>query len=128
MTIDLATWLGETGDLAGNPSSTEESRAAAAWRRIQDKPTSVTFRQPDGTDLAAQTVRLEYDDSVSESESPAGQGAVRKLVIFGIRNHATLADTDVAEGYRFNYLDDAYRVVDVIYTIGEVQAICEAVG
>ena len=122
MGVNFDLWLSDTTAIDVN------GRAAAAWNRINDKPTSVTFRKPDGTVLAAQTVRLEYDNRVSESESPAGQTPVRKLIIFGVKDHATVTDTDVAEGYRFNYLNDAYRVVDTISTLGEIQAVCEAVG
>ena len=122
MGVDFALWLSDT---AAIPAS---GRAAAAWARINDKPTSVTFRKPDGTDLSAQTVRLEYDSRVSESETPAGQTPVRKLIIFGVKDHETVADTDIGEDYRFNYQSDAYRVVDIIYTIGEVQAVAEAIG
>ena len=122
MGVDFSLWLSDT---AAIPAS---GRAAAAWARINDKPTSVTFRKPDGTDLDAQTVRLEYDSRVSESESPAGQTPVRKLIIFGVKDHDTVTDTDIGEGYRFNYQSDAYRVVDIIYTIGEVQAVAEAIG
>ena len=50
--VDFSLWLSDT---AAIPAS---GRAAAAWARINDKPTSVTFRKPDGTDLSAQTVGL----------------------------------------------------------------------
>ena len=92
MGVDFSLWLSDT---AAIPAS---GRAAAAWARINDKPTSVTFRKPDGTDLDAQTVRLEYDSRVSESESPAGQTPVRKLIIFGVKDHDTVTDTDIGEG------------------------------
>lgn len=125
----VSAWLGQTtGDLAGLPTATAQQRAALAWRRINDKPTSVVFKNAAGATLATQTVRLEYDDGVSGAESVAGNVPVRKLVIFGVKDHATVADTVIGEGYRFNYLNDAYRVVDIIYTIGEVQGIAEATG
>lgn len=104
------------------------NRAAAAWNRINDKPTSVAFKKPDNTVLAVQTVRIEYDNIVSQSEAESGQTAVRKLTIFGVRDHSTVTDTDVGEGYRFIYQNDEYNVVDTILTIGEIQAIAEAKG
>lgn len=122
MGVSFDLWLSETTAIDTN------GRSAAAWKRINDKPQSVAFKKTDGTVLAAQTVRLEYDSNVSESESPAGQTAVRKLIIFGVRDHATITDTDMAEGYRFVYGGDEYRIVDTILTIGEIQAVCEAVG
>jgi hypothetical protein len=50
------------------------------------------------------------------------------VTLFGIRNHSTLPDTNMAEGYRFVYAGDQYRIEDVILQIGEVQAIAEATG
>ncbi len=121
-------WLAAGGDLAALPTETEAQRAARAWRRIGDKPTSVTFKKPNGTTLAAQTVRLESDNSASLAESEAGAAPRRKLIIFGVRNHATVTDTDIAEGYRFISGNDLYRVVDIITTLGEVQGVAEATG
>lgn len=104
------------------------TRAIDVWRSILGNPTSVTFRKPDGTPLAAQTVRLEYA-SVSEVESPAGSGARRKLMIFGVRDHPTVPDTVIGRGYRFVYLGKVYTVLDpvVIPGGGEVQAEVEAI-
>lgn len=125
---DMSAWLGVGGDLASVPTETEAQRAARAWRRINDKPTSVVFRKPDGTTLAAQTVRLESDNSASLSESEAGAAPRRKLIIFGVHNHATVTDTNIAEGYRFVSGNDLYRVVDVIDTLGERQGVAESTG
>lgn len=124
----MGAWLGAGGDLAAVPTETESERAARAWRRIQDKPTSVTFRKPDGTTLAAQSVRLESDNRASMAESAAGRAPVRKLILFGVRNHDTVTDTDMTEGYRFVLGNDEYKVVDIIETLGEVQGVAEAVG
>ena len=120
--VDLSLWLSDSEAIPA------ESRAAAAWNRINDKPVSVAFKKPDGTVLAAQTVRLEYDNVATQSEDVSGETAVRKLTIFGVRDHSTVTDTDIGEGYRFIYQNDEYRCVDVITTIGEIQAIFEAKG
>jgi len=120
--VSLPLWLYDTEAI---PAA---NRAAAAWNRINDKPTSVAFKNQAGTILSAQTVRIEYDNKPSESESVAGQTAVRKLIVFGVRNHGTITDTNIAEGYRFVYLSSEYRVMTVITTIGEIQGIAEAVG
>lgn len=122
MGVNFSAWLSDTTAIDAN------GRAAAAWKRINDKPTSIAFKKTSGTVLAAQTVRLEWDSNATESLSPAGQTAVRKLTIFGVRDHVTVADTDVAEGYRFVYQGDEYRVVDTLLTIGEIQAVAEATG
>lgn len=103
-------------------SINEAWRAADAWRRIQDKPTSITVER-DGTDLPAQTVRLEAD---SGGRVVAGMGGVQHLieaVVFGIRDHATLADTDLQPGDRFVASGIAYEVIMVSPALlGELQA------
>lgn len=127
---DFNLWLADAGTLAALPANTEAQRAILAWRAINDKPSSVLFRTAAGADLgAAQTVRLENDDvGTTTPETPAGIGALRRLVIFGVRNHPTVADTNIKEGYRFNLATDSYRVVDVITSLGEIQATAEATG
>jgi hypothetical protein len=122
MTINLSAWLTDTAPIS------ETERAALAWRRINDKPTSVAFKTAAGTTLSAQTVRLESDSNASQATSAAGLAPMRRVVVFGIRNHATVADTDMAEGYRFVYGSDQYRIVDIILTLGEVQGLAEATG
>jgi len=104
------------------------TRALDVWRSIQGNSTTVTFRRLDGTNAAEQTVRLEYI-SVSEADSAAGQGALRKLMIFGVRDHPTVANTDMKKGYRFNYLGKQYTVLDVEVKQGggEVMAEVKAV-
>lgn len=103
-------------------------RAADAWKRIQDKPTSVAFRTPAGVTLAAQTVRLEWDNRATLLSSVAGVAPRMQLIVFGIRGHATLADSDIREGYTFNYNNDSYRIGDIILQIGEIQGIATATG
>lgn len=103
-------------------------RASAAWNRIAQKPSSIAFKNRAGTILDVQTVRIEYDSRASESTSAAGEAPVRKLTIFGVKDHATVTDTDIGEGYRFVLDGDEYRVIDTISPIGEIQASCEAVG
>lgn len=113
-------------------------RAANAWRRIQDKPASIVFTVPRSVSgagvvtpesaLAAQTVRVESDNRASENESAAGLGANRKCIIFGVRSHSAIANTNVEKGYTFVLDHRQYRCVDVLHTTGEVQAVFEAVG
>lgn len=126
--LNFSSWLTEGGDLAGNPTNTVQQRAALAWRRINDKPTSVTFRTAAGASIAAQTVRIEYASSAAIDESAAGATPVMRVIIFGVRGHATIANTDIKEGYRVVVGTDEYRCVDVILTIGEIQGIFQAAG
>lgn len=148
--VDMAAWLA-----AGTPIR-ESERAALAWRRIQHKPTQVTFRTPAGVTLSAQTVRLEYDTAAALQESAAGRVPRMPLIIFGVRNYGghgmttieagmplglllaltyaedalggTGVTTDMEEGYRFVHNQDEYQIRDVIETIGERQALAVAIG
>lgn len=120
---DFNSWLNNASPIS------EESRAAIAWTHIQDKPTSVAFQTPAGVTLAAQTVRVENDDTASSPVSLSGMsGPMRYCIIFGIINHATLADTVMEEGYRFVLNNDEYRISDVIVTLGSIQGNAERSG
>jgi hypothetical protein len=103
------------------------TRAIDIWRSIQGAPFVVTFKTPTGT-LAAQTIRIAYDDSATEPASAAGLGAVRPLLLFGVRDHPSQSDTNMKEGYRFVYLNREYTVLDVIVLPGEIRARGEAVS
>lgn len=102
-------------------------RAEASWARIQEKPFSVVIVRGTSTTLAAQTVRLEYSNQMpSEPSGGAGTSSKQTVILFGVRGHATVADTNVMRGDRFAVSGVQYRVVAVVLTLGEVQATCEA--
>jgi hypothetical protein len=126
--IPYAAWLQGTHITAGDRALTEQGRAADAWQRINDKPLSVAFKTTSGTTLAAQTVRVESDNSATPAESAAGVAPKRKVIVFGVRGHLTVANTDIKEGYRFVYAGDQYRCVDVILQTGEIQGVFEVAG
>lgn len=128
MTISISAWLSDAGDLAATPVETIQQRAALAYRRILDKPSSVAFKTPAGTTLSAQTVRIEPDSSAGTATSEAGGAQVRKTVVFGVRGHATQADTDIKDGYRFTLGNDEYRCQGVLLTHGEIQGLFERTG
>ena len=117
--MDFDLWLIDTQPIASAP------RAALAMNAIYDKPTSVVFRTDAGVTLPAQTLRLEYEDTVGEVETDAGMAAPRKLIIFGIHGHSSLPNSDIAQGYRFTYQLQRYIVTSVLITIGEIQANAE---
>lgn len=117
----LDNWFNASGAFAISASA----RAADAWRRIQDKPTSITLVR-NGSDLAAQTVRLEYDNTSNDTEAGgAGKSSKRSLTVFGVKGHATVADTNILRSDRFAINGVKYQVIDVIYSIGELQAKAE---
>lgn len=125
MAIDIGAWFSSGG---GEPAAQEATRAALAYKRILDKKTDVAFRTPAGTILAAQPVRIESDSTSSPTTSAAGKNASRRVVVFGIKGHSSVANTDIQVGYRFVTGGEELRCVDVILTLGELQAIFEATG
>jgi hypothetical protein len=101
----------------GRPNA--QSRAAAAWNRIQDKPSVITVVGS----VTPQTVRIEFDNSNPRAvEGTPSAADMSTLVIFGIRDHATLPDTALATGDRIIFENEEYEVQDVVKTIGEIQA------
>ena len=126
--LTYSQWLNGTLRTSSQRSAEAARKAADAWQRINEKPLSVTFRTAAGATVAAQTVRVESDNSATPGESAAGSAPKRKVIVFGVRDHADVADTDIKEGYRFVWAGDEYRCVDVILQTGEIQGVFEAVG
>ena len=117
---DFDRWLGTSSRFAPQTSA----RASAAWRRIQDKPSAVTLKR--GTTLqTAQTMRVEIANSASEQRGVNATPGQYTAVLFGVRGHASVADTDIQRGDQVVLSGRLYEVVSVIETIGEVQAVCE---
>jgi len=104
-------------------------RAMDAWKRINDKPTSITLLRDGVTTLAAQTVRVEFTYmAFQERSSGAGNMAIGACVIFGVAGHPTVVDTDIERKDQFEIDDTIYTVLQVVEYPGEVQARCEAVS
>ena len=105
-------------------AATETDRAVDAWRRINEKPTSISMKRDTGNAVAAQTVRIEWGSSSGGSGERAGAGgqsSIRYGVVFGVHGHATVDDTDIQRGDRFTVNGYQYRVIDVLITLGERQ-------
>lgn len=126
--VDLTIWTSRIVKTPQDRKLQENQRAAEVVRRIAIKPTVVVFRTPNGTRLAGQMVRVESDNTATPGESTAGSAPVRKVIVYGVRNHPVDPDTDMREGYVFVYEGDEYKCVDVITTLGEIQGIWEATG
>ena len=115
---DFATWRKD-----------DAARASAAWQRIQDQPTAITIRRA-GAALDPQTVRIEFSDAARE-DMDVRRGlnvtpGVQRVVVFGVRDHPLLADTDIQRADRFVVGITEYEVIGVITAAGEVQAVGEA--
>jgi len=104
-----------------------ETRAVLAWRRIQDRATSLVLDR-DGVAQAAQTVRLDYDATYFPQEDATGISARRELVVFGVVDHPTVTDTDIRVGDRFAVAFDHYEVFNVVALPGEVQALVRRIS
>lgn len=114
-------WLSQGGE-----SINAGERAIAAWSRIQRDAVSVVLVRG-GVNLTAQTVRVVVDTGRAQvSEDGMTTAATRTATLFGVRNHPTVANTDVQRGDLLRLSDGLYKVVAVTHRIGEVQATCEA--
>lgn len=115
--------------LSGNTHApVANERAGLAWRRIQDKPTSITVNR-EGVALPVQVVRIEYNETERVVTGEAnGTSSSRDVIVFGVKNYPTVADTDLKYGDRFAYNGQMFHVVFVITSIGEIQANCEALS
>lgn len=104
-----------------------EARAVAAWRRITEKPSSVIILRGND-DLPAQTVRIERGGTMPAEPSGGSNtvAAQQSVIIFGVVDHPTEADTNIRKGDRFvlNGADE-YRVIDTFVYPGEIQATAE---
>jgi hypothetical protein len=104
---------------------TSENRSADAWRRIQDKPTTITLKRGT-TKLDPQTVRVEFSSGASEQRGEASVPSFLSVTIFGVKDHPSVSDTDIQKGDRVVLENTEYEVVGVIASIGEMQGFCEA--
>lgn len=120
---DASAWIG-----AGTGTAASD-RAADAWERILEKPTTITIKRG-ATTLDPQTVRLEYSSQQGTPEAKGGAGvsSVQRVVAFGILGHATEPDTNIQRDDRFAADGLQFRVVSVIFQTGEKQAMCEVQG
>lgn len=115
----------DIGAYFGHRTPDTEVRAALAWQRILDNPTSITLHRL-GT---PQTVRIEYH-AVRGREGDAATGSVAQqaVTVFGVQGHRTVTDTDIRRGDRFVLNDEEYDVVLVTSYPGEVQAVAERIS
>ena len=110
-------------------SMSDATFSKRAWRLIQRKPASIVLVRGASTLLDAQTVRIEMSNAQVEKQGGSGAVAVmRDAVVFGVRGHETIADTDIKRNDRFEYKNREYRVLDINDVVGGVQAHCEVIS
>jgi hypothetical protein len=121
----MNTWLGS------NPTALTKGRSAQraviAWNRIQESHEEIIFEPSSGSPIASQWIRVESDNRGSPLTDSSGTAPTRNITLFGVRDHPTVADTIIRKGYSFRlpYGKELYIVKDIVFTDGEVQALCE---
>lgn len=102
------------------------ARAVAAWRRINDRATSVVIIR-NGTAQAAQTMRVETSNGGSEAAIAAGITGQQMAVVYGVMDHpnGSVPDTSLERDDRFLYEGAMYHVKSVVTHKGEIQGFAE---
>jgi hypothetical protein len=103
------------------------SRAVDAWNRIKRDASSVVLVRGTTT-MAAQTVRVEFSGTGEEVDATTGRAGRQRVVIFGVIDHPSIADTNIQARDRFAINKKQYEVITVVDLPGEVQAFCEAIA
>jgi hypothetical protein len=104
------------------------SQAGDAWRCIQDVPADIVLVRS-GVALNSQTVRIEISNTHRQVEGESTvQSGRQEAVIFGVRGHPDVEDTDIRANDRFAHNGIQYRVIAIVTQPGEVQARCEALS
>lgn len=98
-----------------------DQRAILAYRRIQDKPTTITLWREEA-EMDPQIVRIEWRTIVNDRNDDVSESTYRELTIFGVRDHDTVDDTDIKNGDLFVLYGDTYEVQDVAEYTGSVKA------
>lgn len=74
------------------------------------------------TNLAAQTIRIAYDNRVVVAEGVAGTAPKLNAQVYAVTG------TDIAEGYTFTHANNRFRVTDIVPVAGGIHAYCLAIG
>jgi hypothetical protein len=102
-------------------------RAGRNWLLIQRDPTVITVDRA-GTQLAAQTVRFAYPKNGEIAADVDTRLELLTLTIYGVKDHAVIADTDLQQGDRFWINGLEYEIRAVTPTPGGIEALADAKG
>jgi hypothetical protein len=108
----------------GHVAAKARIRSALTWKHIQDKPFEMIVWR-DGEFLDSQYVRIEGELRPRVESRPSEgnmQTYSRTMTVFGVRDHPTVADTDLKVGDRFGFNGELMVVIDVTPHSGEIQA------
>jgi len=124
MSIDFGAWLTQPSLVA----SQHQIRAQIQQARVEDKMFAVSFLR-EGVELDEQLVRVEYNNSFTETSSELGTAAERRVTLFAPKGHPDIDDLNVRVWDTFRMDEVEYTVMQVNRTlIGQVQVQCVAVG
>jgi hypothetical protein len=102
-------------------------RAGRNWLLIQRDPISITVDRA-GTQLPAQTVRFAYPKNDEIKIDVDTRTEKLTVTIYGVKDHAVIADTDLQQGDRFWIDGLEYEVRAVTPTPGGLEALADAKG
>jgi hypothetical protein len=121
---DFDAWQGTSFPLSTWRDDTD--RGVDTARLIAEKSSSITITRA-GSQLSAQTVRLEPLSGPSEGRSEAGIVSNTDVLVIGYKDHASITDTNIRRGDRFYYSGQLYTVTQVLPDVPKrVLAIGEA--
>lgn len=89
-----------------------EAQPEAIAYVIDRKSVSITINR-NGSDLAAQTVRLETMSGQRQVAGPSGLVYLIDGMVLGYKGHATIANTDIKVGDRFSNNGQAFEVIAI---------------
>lgn len=120
----LSDWLSSANSIE---VLSAEDRAVLAWRRIQDRDTSLQLKRA-GAMRPAQTFRIEYNNTALWVEGNLVRSGRQQLTLFGVRDHPDplVVDSDIQRGDRVVINGAEYQVMSVLTPPGEVQALLES--
>ena len=120
---DLNAWLGSSAPLSDWTDTTD--RAYDTARRIDEQAASIVVQRRGGN-LAAQTVRIDLDESTPRETSSGNVSASnQRVLITGYADHPDIDDTLLRRGDRFFFDGDMYTVTQVVKQTGRLLASAE---
>lgn len=107
---DIDAWTGNSFPLSDWLTT---NRAVDTAILIAEDSTSVTVVR-DGSELSAQTVRIDALRQPRQVETENGQVITADALVVGYRGHSTIDDTDLQPGDRFKADGRAYEIVGLL--------------
>lgn len=104
-TFPLSTWLDDADPAVDNA------------RIVGDKTTSITVLRA-GSELSAQTVRLEDLRGERQGRSDSAYTGMFDMLVLGYEGHPSITDTDLQRGDRFAVEGEMFEVVVVTPALG----------